>query len=116
MDPLELNSRHRLLGAMAYVPGLFLLVAFWDRRADFHIWHAKQGLGLSLLFFIPMLTSAFISISFGAFLYFLWSIWAIWGVATAALGTQKPVPGLSVWAQNIPLEKWFPINPPSNPL
>lgn len=96
-----------LQGVIAYVPFLFIVAALQRLEDKDLMFHAKNGAGLTLVFIIASFVSAWIHVWTGTLLMILYVIPAAIGAFHGWKNERWMIPGVSVWAQNIPLDHWF---------
>ena len=94
-------------GVLAYVFFLFIIAALQKLDDDTLMFHAKNGAGLTLLFIVASFVSAWISVLFGSIISLIWLIPSILGAFHGYKNEKWAIPGVSNWAQNIPLDHWF---------
>ncbi|NPA80093.1 MAG: hypothetical protein GXO29_03465 [Thermotogae bacterium] len=98
--------RSRILGAMAYLPFLFILILFLPKD-KFVIFHIRQGFVLSTLWllwlfvwrFVPLVGWALLAPVGLIFLIYL----TIFGMVKAASGHVEPLPIVGRWADRLRL-------------
>lgn len=96
-----------LQGVLAYIPFLFIIAALQKLEDDTLMFHAKNGAGLTLLFIVASFVSAWLHVLFGSLLMLVFLVPAIIGAFHGWKNEKWMIPGISSWAQNIPLDKWF---------
>jgi hypothetical protein len=96
------------MAAIAYFPVLFIITMMHKGKDEFHVWHAKMGASMTVLFVvITLLWQIFYMGIIGWLLYMTWLAAAVMGGASAFKGKKLKIPGLSQLATKIPLEKIF---------
>lgn len=93
-DPSEILSDERLFATIGYIPMLFVLPSAFKPKSQFCQKHAKQGMILSVLFFVTLLIMAVIPAL--GFLLFLGLLALIaMGALKAHSGNEWSMPKLS---------------------
>jgi uncharacterized membrane protein len=96
-------------GVLAYVPFLFIMAALQRLEDDTLMFHAKNGAGLTVFFIAASFVSAWLHVATGTILMFVWLVPSIIGAFHGYKNEKWMIPGVSNWAQNIPLDKWFGV-------
>lgn len=105
--PITAKTPGNIQGVLAYVPFLFVMAALQRLDDKTLMFHAKNGAGLTLFFIAASFVSAWLHVATGSVLMFVWLIPSVIGAFHGFKNEKWNIPGVSSWAQNIPLEKWF---------
>jgi|GEM_PF-3897659 len=92
---------------IAYIPFLFIVAALQRLDDETLMFHAKNGAGLTLLFIVATFVSAWLHVLTGSLLMLVYLVPSILGAFHGWKNEKWSIPGISSWAQNIPMEKWF---------
>lgn len=114
------EKQNRLLDALSYLPFLFILNLMQNGKNEKSMWHSKMGALSTLIFMIPVIVGAFISVFFGGMLYGFFFLYIGLSGYKAWSGDKLEIPFLTKIGTKIPLEMFLkknttiPVEPPTS--
>lgn len=96
-----MNYKEKLFALLSYLSILFLIPLGLFRKNEFVYYHAKQGMGLFVLFMMIIFLFWLPVVGWVAMMAFL-VIW-ITGIMNALTGKKEPVPVVGIISERVPI-------------
>ncbi len=104
----NITSDEKYMSAASYVPGLFILPVLFKPKSEFCQFHGKQGLGMSVLFFVVLFLLALMPM-LGSLVFLLYFGLAVVGGMKAIGGEKWKIPVLGDFVGKVDLQKMMSV-------